>query len=243
MWEFSLQLHNQELCNDFYDIFEKQLKKYKGVVTKFYNSILFAFSQEKVKDIIKTEIVKYILFKYKKEYFDEKLKNIKLSDLKKQALIKVLSLFDNRFDALFIAAELKVKGTLILESFIRFSIKDLLSKWDEIVSLIVNNSFYLFCSSTYNELLKFLLNTLDTKWSEVNLIIDNDELTIFDKNFDRCLIKNADNLVILTELIGFSPEIINIYCNNVVDCPLFNSIIDIFQDKVIIKPLSILKNC
>ena len=243
MWEFCLQLENQHQCDMFFSELQQQLKNYKGVITRLENSILFAYTQSQVKHIIKTHIVKYIIFDYKKKYFSEKLKNVDLSEVKKQALIKVLSLFDNNFDALFITAELVIKDKLILESFIRFSLKDLLSKWDEIVALILNNSFYLFCSGTYNELLKFLLNTLDTKWAEVNIVIKDNELTVFDKTFKQCLIKNSDNVVILTELIGFSPQVINIYCNEIVDSPVFNSILDIFQERVKIKPLTNIKKC
>ncbi len=241
MWEFCLQLNNEKLCDKFYNSLSKDLKNYRGVITKHNNNLLFAYSQKKARNLIKTEIVKYIILNYKVKYFENKLKYVELSDIKKNALIKVLSMFDNKFDTLFITSELEIGKELVLESFIRFSLKDLLNKWDEIVSLILNNSFYLFCSGTYNELLKFLVNTIDTKWAEVNVVIKNDEIVIFDKGFKNCLIKNSDNIIILTELIGFSPDIINIYCNNVVDCPAFTSIIDIFQDKVKIKPLSSIK--
>lgn len=238
MWEFCLQLNNEKICNDFFNVLNNLLKNYKGVITKHNNNILFAYTQNKVKSIIKTEIVKYIILNYKVKYFEFKLKNIELDEIKKNALIKVLSMFDNKFDTLFVTTELEINKELVLESFIRFSLKDLLNKWDEIVSLILNNSFYLFCSGTYNELLKFLVNTIDTKWTEVNIIIKNDEIVVFDKNFKHCLIKNSDNIIVLTELIGFSPNIINIYCNNVIDCPVFTPILDIFQEKVNIKPLS-----
>ncbi len=241
MWEFSLQLKNNETCDFIYNILQPQLLHYKGIITKFDSSILFAYTQKKAQHIIKNEIIKYIIIKYKKNYFANKLKDVNLEEHKKQALIKVLSMFDNNFDTLFIASELQLNSTLVLDSFIKFQLNELLNKWNEIVELILNNSFYLFCSGTYNELLKFLLNTLDTKWNEVNVIINDDDISIFDKDFKNCLLKNTDNVVLLTELIGFSPEIINIYCKNVVDNPVFQSILDIFEDKVIIKTYSKLK--
>ena len=242
MWQFCLQLNNEIICEEFYLTFKQALKNFKGVVTKYNTNILFAYNHHKVKNIIKTEIVKYIILKFKVSYFENKLKNVQLNDIKKNALIKVLSMFDNKFDTLFVTSELEIDNELVLESFIRFSLKDLLNKWDEIVALILNNSFYLFCSGTYNELLKFLVNTIDTKWAEVNVIINNEEIIVFDKAFKHCLIKNTDNIIVLTELIGFSPNTINIYCNNVVDCPAFSSILDIFQEKVKIKPLSSIQN-
>ena len=238
MWEFSLQLKDEKICSLIYNNLQPQLLHYKGIITKFDNSILFAYTQNKAQFIIKNEIIRYIILEYKKDFFSNKLKDVALEEHKKQALIKVLSMFDNSFDTLFIASELNIKNKLILDSFIAFQLKDLLNKWNEIVSLILNNSFYLFCSGTYNELLKFLLNTLDTKWNEVNVIINQNEVSIFDKDFKNCLLKNTDNIVLLTELIGFSPKIINIYCKNYVDNPVFQCILDIFQDRVKIKTIS-----
>ena len=210
----------------------------KDLNYKFDNSILFAYSQKKAQYIIKNEIIKYIIIDYKKEYFANRLKDVNLEEHKKLALIKVLSMFDNNFDTLFVASELQLNEKLVLDSFIKFQLKDLLNKWNEIVELILNNSFYLFCSGTYNELLKFLLNTLDSKWNEVNVIINENDISIFDKDFKNCLLKNTDNVVLLTELIGFSPKIINLYCKNYVDNPVFQSIIDIFEDRVKIKSIS-----
>lgn len=232
MWEFSLVLEDNNEAKKFFNECKKVLKKHKGVITIFNNEVLFAFKSKMAKNLISETIVYYVLTNYKMKYFTQKLNAVELSDIKRDALIKVLTMFDNEFDIILLTDELKINSFLMLDSFMKFQMKYLIKKWNEIINLIVDNSTYLFCSQSYNDLLKFLVNTLDSKQKEVNVVFKEDKLFVFDRTFKNCLIKNSDSRIILTELIGFSPQKINIYCSNIVDNPIFNLILDIFQEKV-----------
>ncbi len=226
MWEFSLNLHNEELAKNLLSSLKSLTSQTGGVVTSHeesgYISILIGVNENKREELEKglsRFITQVICTYYKSSFLDKFLYLPQHDKIGVLAFKKALLNFDRETDYYIIQKNLSFDNDLYLESFYEFKLKNLKSKWSELVSLANENRDYLISAEAFNDLLKFLVDNLDICEDEVSVVEDEEGYKIFldmqDGVRGQYQNKTFNDEGLISSIIDLSPQKINLYCNAV----------------------------
>lgn len=185
---------------------------------------------------------------YKLEYIEKNLKLHISDNVCLNAFKKALIAFDRETDKYIITHNLKIDDNIYIDSFYEFKLKQLRSKWFELIKLANENASYLLCNDTFIDLLKFLIENIEISSGLINVVKNDAGYILCDEKFNEintdneeiCLLKKAekqDNEVdLITSLIALSPRKINVYCDEYENSPTLTLISQIFENRVSILP-------
>lgn len=221
-----------------------QIKALRGIIVceEFDNrSKLGIAVYEDKKDLaisyIFDAVCEAIIRSYKEDYLLSKIKIHSVDKVILSAFIKSLVFFDKTTDKELIKKSLKVSGEILIDSFYNFRLWELEKRWDDLASLVSENSGYLLMNGAFMELMKFLLLTNEVEISEVHLHEKDNSLLFFSKEgrelfcFDNKSRDDDYKINVISELIGLSPEKIIVH-EDVKDKDLSDYLISLFDSKV-----------
>ncbi len=226
MWEFSLNLYNEELAKHLLGSLQTLVKQTGGVITSHsengYSSILIGVHEtkrEQLEKALSRFITQVICTYYKSSFLDKFLFLPQHDKMGVLAFKKALLNFDRETDYYIIQKSLSFDSDLYLESFYEFKLKNLKSKWTELVSLANENRDYLISADAFNDLLKFLVDNLEICEDEVNVIEDEEGYKIYlemqDGERGQYQNKTFNEEGLISSIIDLSPQKINLYCQGV----------------------------
>ena len=183
---------------------------------------------------------------YKMEYIENNLKIPIKDEINLKAFKKALVAFDRETDKYIISRALKLNKSVFLDSFYQFRLKQLRSKWQEIIKLANDNASYLLCNDTFIDLLKFLIENIEISRGLVNVVKKEETFMLCDEQFNeidesQCLLNQLDDekggeINLIASLIALSPKKINVYCNPFENNPVLTLISQIFENRISILP-------
>lgn len=219
MWECSLNVkeENKALAVVIYNELSKFVESNRGVVTSHEENgcikILIAVKNgfvEMVKKSISNLVVDVICYNFKERYLNEYLVLYGLDEMGMGAFKKALLNFDKETDRFMVKKELILDRELYLESFYSFRLKNLQSKWKELVDLSNENREFLLSNESFIDLLKFLVDNLDICENEISIFKEDKVYKIF-LNEQNLSLNPVDETDIVSLVIDLSPQKINLY--------------------------------
>ncbi|MBQ9792599.1 MAG: hypothetical protein IJW32_02495 [Clostridia bacterium] len=245
MWEYCIIFEDDLSADYFKNKIYKTIKNYNGIITKLvdnnYIKILIAvpiIERFKIHNIIREKIAETILVNYKKEYILSKLNFDITKAIDMQIFLKALVVFDSETDKAIIYERLKFDSNLIVNSFINFKLSFLKRKWEELINLANDNSFYLLNKDSFLELIKFLISNLDYRYYAINIFTKKDCYLLCDiegQTITDYLVGNGviyDEKALLTSLIALNPEKIIIHNNILINDKLIKLLYDLFSNRI-----------
>ena len=177
-----------------------------------------------------------IIRDYKEEYFTKNLKINSANKLDVATFIKTLVMFDKASDKDIIKSHLKPSDEILIDSLYNFRLWELNNRWQDICSLVTENSGYLLMSGSFLDLMRFLIMTSETEMSEVHVHYGNGNIFAQSAEgkevFNLKYTEDDDSKInVLSELIGLAPEKIVLY-NDINDRELSSYIVSLFDGKV-----------
>lgn len=185
---------------------------------------------------------------YKLEFIEKNLKLHITDEICLNAFEKALIAFDRETDKYIITHNLKIDNSIHIDSFYNFKLKQLRSKWLELIKLANENASYLLCNDTFIDLLKFLIENIEISSELVNVIKIDSGYKLCDEKFNEidtkdeglCMLKKSEQedeeVSLITSLIALSPKKINVYCDTYENSPTLTLISQIFENRVYILP-------
>ena len=152
---------------------------------------------------------------------------------------KALVVFDRETDRYIVTHNLKLNEKFFIESFYDFRLRQLRSKWQELIKLANENANYLLCNDTFIDLLKFLIENIEISTGCINVVKENDSYKICDENFNEIeqeQDKENNEAFLITSIINLSPKRINIYCDDTENSSALTLLSQIFVNRVFILP-------
>lgn len=187
----------------------------KTIITTYSDNnfcyLLFAFDETffaPIETILKEIIIEYIECVYKINYLKKKISNPIKEDLIFNAYIKVLSVFDKSTDVSALKKIIMFNQTFFLDSFLEFRLIPLKKHWDNLAELSSDN-LSMFKSSTFVDVIRFLLNTMDNNVYKVKVICDDENSRIY-------YMKNKNARI---EKVAECKSTIDLICNVLNNCP------------------------
>jgi len=177
-----------------------------------------------------------IIRSYKEEFLLQNLK-IKLpSKVTTYAFIKALVMFDKSNDKRLIKSKLVPCEEICIDSFYRFRLWDLEKRWQEVATLVTENSGYLLASGSFTQLMKFLILTNEAEFGELHLLSEEGQIRAQGTDSKEVFVvdyKNDDNskINVISEIISLAPKKIVLHSKGV-DLDLVNYITSLFEGKV-----------
>jgi len=197
--------------------------KAKHVVCDYCDEVYYYFSfafldkyKDEIDKIILEELSNIYIYNHKFNYFNKNIKFDQIDDTYRMAFIKALVHFDKIQDREFIKYELKYDN-INVNSFYKFKLKCLEERWEEIVIMTNENSAYLLSTSSFLELLKFLVKNIEVSFDILNVYLDNKKIKVINQENDivfECSIpKEKLSAFFIQILIEYSAKEVNIYAN------------------------------
>lgn len=184
---------------------------------------------------------------YKLEFIEKNLRLPIQKDINYKAFKKALIAFDRETDKYIIARNLKIEKTIFIDSFYEFRLKQLRTKWMELIKLANDNAGYLLCNDIFIDLLKFLIENIEISRGLVNVVKEKGGYKLCDEQFEKIdddeilyglseqEMQDEDVCLVLS-LIALSPKKINVYCNPFENSPTLTLLSQIFDNRVSILP-------
>jgi len=245
MWEFCVNLSdkNINIAKKFYTKLKDICKDFNGIVTTYERcgkiSILISAEkcdESRIKHFLKNEISSIICQDFKLLFLEENLSLPNLDKISKDAFLQALLSFDEESDKYYIQNCLELDNSIDIEAFYYFKLQSLKDKWKELVQIANDNKTYLSSNETLIELLKFLVDNLEIKTEIVNILKENDRICLYDNNFKILKQNNATekdiDSTIISNLISFSPKLVNIYNKTCFNENLINLLKQIFDSRI-----------
>lgn len=256
MFEFSIVINDNKveeaknICREL----KKNTQEFGAVITSYSENdriyiVLACEEMEKprMKFFISDAIADTISIFYKLEFLEKNLKLHIKNDVYLDAFQKALIAFDRETDKYLITHNLRIEKNIFLDSFYQFKLKQLRTKWYELIKLANENAGYLLCSDTFIDLLRFLIENIEVSSELINVVKKEKDFLICDEKFNKidveeegiCLLKNEKedtNINLITSLISLSPRKINVYCDLNENNPSLTIISQIFGNRVSILP-------
>lgn len=195
--EWGVHIKNS-LCNALTDCMVAGGRKGKRY------QIAIAGEPQNKADTIKTIndcVVDRLCYHAKLGYVYRKLK-VPLDDFRKNILAHALTGFDSESDKKILSKSYVFNSGTALDGVYRFKMQKLKKRWDEIISLTVENGMYIAQDGTYFELIRFLFSNIEARVKDVS-IKGGDEYRIFGEN--RLLFASKDVKEIVYALIDYAP--------------------------------------
>ncbi len=195
----------------------------KTIVTGYsdnnFRYLLFACEDnfmDRCESVLKSIIIDYIEEVYKIDYLKSKIKNPLCSSLAFNAYIKVLALFDKSTDESALSKIIVFNQTFFIDSFLQFRLAPLKNHWDNLATLSSDNMI-LFNSSTFLDVIRFLINTMDSLAYKVKVVCKGDNYSVYNmENKNGKVKKIADcstSIDLITNVLNLAPSYIDIYLN------------------------------
>jgi len=189
MWEFSLYF-NRSLLPYFenFKIWLKTLLKNEincVAIGTFKDDfvLMMAFDKKTYNSkilAIKKAIANIICMHYKPSNITSKIDNFNLSNKGNIFLLYVLYCMDIKSDIAEIVSRLSLIEELYLNSFVHFKLTDIEKRWQDVGSLINQNSLFLVDDAIKKELMQFLMNGIKSDKKCLKLLLKSGEIKIFD---------------------------------------------------------------
>ena len=126
-------------------------------------------------------------------------------------------MFDRVTDESALESIIWFNQTFFLDSFLDFRLNPLKKHWDNLATLSSNN-IKMFNSSTFVDVIKFLIGTMDCSVYKVKVVCNGDNYSIYNiKKQDDKLQKIAEcttAMDLVTSVLNVCPSHIDIYANN-----------------------------
>lgn len=248
MFEFSIALSEQKA-----DSAKKLYKEIKSTASSF-GSVVTSYSENgkifivvacddiekpRISFFICDAIADIITTDFKLDYINKNLHLPIHNQLNLDALKKALVVFDRETDRYIVTHNLKLNEKFFIESFYEFRLRQLRSKWQELIKLANENANYLLCNDTFIDLLKFLIENIEISTGCINVVKENDCYKICDENFNEIEQeqgKENNEAFLITSIINLSPKRINIYCDDTENSSALTLLSQIFVNRVFILP-------
>lgn len=228
MYELSLACRraNQSSIQYIYDILNKYITQNTNVIITRHDDNVFCYilfaCNEKKKDeydaIIKQAIISYIINVYKCDYLKKNIKISLTDDFSYDAYIKVLSLFDKSTDENILDKLIVLNQSLFIDSFIEFRMTPLIAHWNELCDLAKDNSMFFLSSSSFIEIIRFLVNSMDTTCKKIKILCKDGVYSIYSVIEQSDEVKKVGDsfckLDLISQVLTISPMNIDVYVNN-----------------------------
>lgn len=233
---------NCDMFLHFFKRLEELQKEVKNIIITNHNeAIEIEFSvRRNTKTIKKIEefLAQTILVFYKSNYIYNHICLPSGMEQYKDILSKSLAVFDRKNEVEEIKELIDVSDTLYVESFYVFRLKSFRARWDEICNLFLENLSSMQLSETFNELLSYLIISTECGSEEVYIHETAKQIYITTKNGDNLIdpIDRSVNYVmqVVSELIVMAPKCIVLKHSSESDVSLFQTLIQLFQEKVLV---------
>lgn len=168
--------------------------------------------------VLRDVIIDYIESIYKVNYIKKLIKNPLGDTLAFNAYIKVLSVFDKSTDANALKDIIMFNQTFFIDSFLEFRLAPLKQHWSNLASLSSDN-LALFNSSTFIDVIRFLINTMDNDVYKVKVVCDDSfNYKIYNMKSKNDRVKKIaecnSSLDLITNVLNSCPNYIDIYLNS-----------------------------
>lgn len=246
MYELSLACRraNQHSIEYIYDILNKYITQSNNVVLTRHNDnvfcyILFACDEKKKEEfepIIKQAIISYIINIYKCDFLKKNIKINLTDDFSYDAYIKVLSLFDKSTDENILGKLIMLNQSFFIDSFTEFRMSPLTAHWDELCDLAKDNSMFFLSSSTFIEIIRFLVNSMDTTCKKIKILCSNGTYSIYDVVEQSDEVKKVGDsfckLDLISQVLTISPMNIDVYVNHDYNDEALGFLSDIYTNRL-----------
>ncbi|MCI5797675.1 MAG: putative sporulation protein YtxC [Firmicutes bacterium] len=248
MFEFSIALSEQKAdsAKKLYKEIKSTASSFGAVVTSYSeNGKIFIvvacddIEKPRISFFICDAIADIITTDFKLDYINKNLHLPIHNQLNLDALKKALVVFDRETDRYIVTHNLKLNEKFFIESFYDFRLRQLRSKWQELIKLANENANYLLCNDTFIDLLKFLIENIEISTGCINVVKENDSYKICDENFNEIEQeqgKENNEAFLITSIINLSPKRINIYCDDTENSSALTLLSQIFVNRVFILP-------
>lgn len=248
MFEFSIALseQNADSAKKLYKEIKSTASSFGAVVTSYSeNGKIFIvvacdeIEKPRISFFICDAIADIITTDFKLDYINKNLHLPIHNQLNLDALKKALVVFDRETDRYIVTHNLKLNEKFFIESFYEFRLRQLRSKWQELIKLANENANYLLCNDTFIDLLKFLIENIEISTGCINVVKENDSYKICDENFNEIeqeQDKENNEAFLITSIINLSPKRINIYCDDTENSSALTLLSQIFVNRVFILP-------
>lgn len=256
MFEYQIALsdNNSKVAKSIFLDLKKAIEGVNVVLTSFSqdNKIFIVLAAEEIEKprisfIISDVLSDAISSFYKLEFIQNNLKLPINNEVNLKAFKKALVAFDRETDKYIISRALKIEKGIYLDSFYQFRLKQLRTKWMEIIKLANDNASYLLCNDTFIDLLRFLIENIEISRGTINVIKKENEYKLCDEDFNeidqnQCPLNQleeneaGEEVNLITSLIALSPKKINVYCNSFENNSTLTLISQIFENRISILP-------
>ena len=170
---------NKSIIDYLHDSIKTKFDFCKTIITSYCDKnfcyLLFACEDEFAKhceQILRGAVVEYIENVYKISYLKEHVKMPIKDKLAFNAYIKVLSVFDKSVDIGALENIIMFNDTFFVDSFLEFRLSPLKAHWKNLAALSCDN-ISLFQSSTFIDIIKYLLNAMDSEVYKVKIVCED----------------------------------------------------------------------
>ncbi|MFQ6752418.1 MAG: sporulation protein YtxC [Clostridia bacterium] len=235
-------VENKQIIDYLYANVKSKIDFCKTIITNYSDSnfsyLLFACDDnyiEPCESILKEIIVEYIESVYKVDYLKKRIKNPLNETLTFDAYIKVLSIFDKSTDISALTNIIILNETFFVDSFLEFRLLPLKKHWDNLVELSSDN-ISLFNSSTFLDIIRYLVNTMDNLVYKVKVVYDGENYSVYNmKNEHDHVIKIAEcqnTLDLITNVLNSCPNYVDVYLKETGESEAVNFLSDVFTNRL-----------
>lgn len=245
MWECCICFENNKEAENFVKSISSFVRVREGLIVSVYSlsftKVLFAVPEQKKEECyyyVKEKIAESILSNYKKYYITSKLDFDMKASANMNVFLQTLICFDSDMEKKILCEDIDFKDTFCVDSYVRFRIKFLKKKWNELVELANDNIMYLLSEDSFVEFIKFLISNLEHRCYAVNVFSKKNCYLLCDLEGkqinDFLLEKNIayDDNHLLASLIALNPEKIILHCNSFMKDALLKTLYNYFMDRI-----------
>ena len=245
MWECCICFENSSEADSFVKSISSFVRNRDGIIVNVYSmsftKVLFAVpepNQEECYFYVKEKLAESILSHYKKKYIMSKLDFDINASANMNVFIQTLTCFDSDMEKKILCENIDFKDTFCIDSYVRFRMKYLKQKWNELATLANDNIMYLISEDSFVEFIKFLISNLEHRCYAVNVFSKKNCYLLCDLEGkqinDFLLEKNIayDDNHLLTSLIALNPEKIILHCNPFLKDALLKTLYSYFMDRI-----------
>lgn len=220
MFEFTISIsQHYRIFDKLYVSLENKLKCVDALIVrhKFGKkySICIACSNKFAKmgkAIIEESLINFIIFDYKKLFFENALsKFVSIKDYIEK-LVSALIHFESDIDKLLVVENLDNHANeIVVDSLITFRLASLIDRWNDILKIIISNIEMLIANNSIGELLKYFEQNNS---NDIELHLTENNIKICTKTKDNDLIfdySEQDLQNVVVELISLSPDKIIVF--------------------------------
>lgn len=236
------RVKNKEIIEFLHANLTAKIDFCKNIVTTYADNnfvyLLIAFDETKLEvceAILRETIIDYIESQYKINYLKQKIKNPLSDTLAFNAYIKVLALFDKETDESALNKILIFNDTFFVDSFLEFRLVPLKQHWDNLATLSSDN-ITLFNSSTFLDVIKFLINTMDNLVYKIKVVVSGEDYSIYNMKNKNARVKKIcvchNSLDLITNVLNNCPSYIDVYLNENSDSEAVSFLSNVFCNRL-----------